>query len=242
MNRRKNITVLAWELYYFSHQVKRKTTRSILRNLPFCLCHLECNKIRFTSPASSHYWDESEIYYCPFRRFPSTREWQIHIVILNVIQQASAVQRTALTRWVGALPLLSTPIQSPTHYIRWTPFGWINTSTPPSVPLKRGRNTKSPDVKMRRREYRNHLSSPYHGYKAKVILFMCFVLFPLVEGKPQAVQRNRTDAISRWLGGVVFIYKHYPEEFHFRICRSRRRRWIYSFSLQIKKEAHMLLF
>ena len=141
MNRRKNITVLAWELYYFSHQVKRKTTRSILRNLPFCLCHLECNEIRFTSPASSHYWDESEIYYCPFRRFPSTREWQIHIVILNVIQQASAVQRTALTRWVGALPLLSTPIQSPTHYIRWTPFGWINTSTPPSAPLKRGRNT-----------------------------------------------------------------------------------------------------
>ena len=137
----EKIRILARELYYFSHQVKRKTTRSILRNLPFCLCHLECNEIRFTSPASSHYWDESEIYYCPFRRFPSTREWQIYIVILNVIQQASAVQRTALTRWVGALPLLSTPIQSPTHYIRWTPFGWINTSTPPSVPLKRGRNT-----------------------------------------------------------------------------------------------------
>ena len=41
MNRRKNITVLARELYCFSHQVKRKTTSSILRDSPFYLCHLK---------------------------------------------------------------------------------------------------------------------------------------------------------------------------------------------------------
>lgn len=161
MNRRKNITVLARELYCFSHQVKRKTTSSILQYLPFCLCHLE----------------EREIPY-----------------IWSLVRISCACSA-------------STPSLRATHH-------------------KRGKNTELsyhplPTIQ-------NPLRLPSQGdRKQKSSSWTWFRIFLLLSCSP----------LLRGLGGAVFIYKHYPEEFHFRICRSRRRRWIYSFSLQVKKRS-----
>ncbi len=97
------------------------------------------------------------------------------------------------------------------------------------------------------KKYKPPFSPPCHGDKYKNIILNViqdlpsFVLFPLVEGKIQQSSEVHCRTESGVRGSYIYI-QAYPEEFHFRICRSRRRRWIYSFSLQIKKEAHMLLF
>ena len=104
-------------------------------------------------------------------------------------------------------------------------------SVTPVSPLKRGKNTKLPYHPPP--TIQNPLRPPSQGdRKQKSLSWMWFRIFLLLSCSP----------LLRGLGGVVSIYKHYPEEFHFRICKSRRRRWTYSFSLQTKKEAYMLLF